>query len=158
MSTGNDLATEANENFTPSSEAEKHRDPDVVLLHEATLKDLVHARNRAIIHVLWEHNTLLCKRNSLGCTPIEYDVWDFLTLPSPLVPYIIAPGGKDILFCNVTMPKRLRMPLDRGHANVGTQTESPPTLEDPDTMLVEIPTKVVDTEADGSSKKRAQVD
>ncbi|KAF8274637.1 hypothetical protein EI94DRAFT_1793929 [Lactarius quietus] len=146
MSTGNDLATKANDNFAPSSEAEQCHDPDVVLLHEATLKDLVRARNRAIIHVLWECNALLRERNSLGGMPIEYDVWDFLTPPSPSVPYIIAPGGKDVLFCN------------RGHANVGTQTESQPTLEDPDIMLVEIPTKVVDAEADGSSKKQARVD
>ncbi|KAF8262378.1 hypothetical protein EI94DRAFT_1704817 [Lactarius quietus] len=83
--TGNTLATKAikaNDNLAPSNKANKSH--NLVLLHKATLQELVHARNRAVIHVLFER-TACCMR---------------------------APGGKDVLFCNVTKPKGLRMPLD----------------------------------------------
>ncbi|KAF8274536.1 hypothetical protein EI94DRAFT_1696057 [Lactarius quietus] len=135
MATGNTLATDAikmNDKFC-----------DLVLLHKATLQELVHARNQAFIHVLFECNALLRERISLGGTPIEYNDWDFLTPPSPSLPYIIAPGGKDILFCNVTKPKGLRMPLDRDHANVGTQTESLMALEEADLTLAEIQAEII---------------
>ncbi|KAF8269867.1 hypothetical protein EI94DRAFT_1699177 [Lactarius quietus] len=156
MATGNTLATEvikANDNLSPSNKADKFH--VLVLLHEATLQELVRARNHAVIHVLFECNALLHKRISLGGTPIKYNNWDFITLPSPSLPYIIAPGGKDILFCNVTKPKGLRMPFDRDHMNAGTQTESPTPLEDADSdvTLAEIHTEANDTEAEGGRKK-----
>ncbi|KAF8262448.1 hypothetical protein EI94DRAFT_1704765 [Lactarius quietus] len=121
MATGNALTTEAtkaNTDLTPSNKADRFH--DLVLLHKATLQELMHARNRAVIHILFERNALLRERTSLGGTPIEYNEWDFLTPPSPSLPYIIAPGGKDILIFN------------RDNVNVGTQTESPTPLENAD--------------------------
>ncbi|KAF8272669.1 hypothetical protein EI94DRAFT_1697228 [Lactarius quietus] len=159
MATGNTLATKAikaNDNFAPSNKADKFH--DLVLLHKATLQEFVCAGNRAVIHVLFECNTLLHERISLGGTPIEYNDWDFLTPPSPSLPYVIAPGGKDILFCNMTKPKGLRMPLDRDHVNVGTQTNGLTNLEDADMTLAKIHTEANDTEAEGGRKKRARVD
>ena len=64
----------------------------ILVIHEATLQDLLCCSNDAVYQLLLEHNTLLQERISLGTAAIDYSDVDFLSPPPPILPYIVVDG------------------------------------------------------------------
>ncbi|KAI9435357.1 hypothetical protein H4582DRAFT_2059600 [Lactarius indigo] len=131
-------------------------------LHEATLQDLLHAKNDAVIRLISERNTALYERRyslcfwrqRLGGSPIEYSYHDFITPPNPPLPYIVVDHGSAaparILQFHVTRPQWAYYPPDRRLFDACTQTN-----DDPDATLVEINQSTIDPEAVTRKRKRS---
>ncbi|KAI9433622.1 hypothetical protein BJY52DRAFT_1231499 [Lactarius psammicola] len=104
-------------------------------LHEATLQDLIRAKNYAILHILHERNELLRERNSLRGDDTEFPHYDYISPPEDsTLPYtaLWIDGKCHVLQFRVSRPSWARYPVDRRQFDVSTQTE------DADTTLAEI--------------------
>ncbi|KAF8256581.1 hypothetical protein EI94DRAFT_1710890 [Lactarius quietus] len=123
------------------------RRAEIQPLHEATLQDLIHNRNYAVKHLLYERNELLKERLSLGGTPIEYSKVDFLTPPKPMQPYMIFPEG--IAEIHVSRPLGGRYPPDPCQFSKEMQTED----QDNDITLMEVDPSNIPTDAKDCEKK-----
>ncbi|KAH9007986.1 hypothetical protein EDB85DRAFT_1904692 [Lactarius pseudohatsudake] len=113
-------------------------------LHEATLQDLLHAKNDAVFKLI--------KRGSAG-SPIEYSYHDFITPPDAPLPYIVVRHGAEparILQFHVSRPQYVFYPPDRRLFDACTQTNDP----DPDATLVEIAPSTSDSEVVNRKRKR----
>ncbi|KAH9027956.1 hypothetical protein EDB85DRAFT_1892736 [Lactarius pseudohatsudake] len=120
-------------------------------LHEATLQELINARNYPLLHIIRERNELMRERNELRGTDIEFPEYDYIT---PLgeectLPYMAMWVDNE---CRVLPFRGVRprnpwtvYPVDRRRFDAGTQTE------DADTTLVEIDAP------DSKSRSYAQV-
>ncbi|KAH9033864.1 hypothetical protein EDB84DRAFT_1561599 [Lactarius hengduanensis] len=117
-------------------------------LHEATLQELINARNYPLLHIIRERNELMRERNELRGTDIEFPEYDYIT---PLgeectLPYMAMWVDNE---CRV-LPFRGTFfdaicHTQRRRFDAGTQTE------DADTTLVEIDAP------DSKSRSYAQV-
>ncbi|KAN0125371.1 hypothetical protein V8E53_015561 [Lactarius tabidus] len=103
----------------------------IAVIHEATLQDLLHCSNNAFIHILWEHNDLLCEHIKLGAEEIKYSEIDFLSPLPPPLPYLIRDNGY-VLRCRATRPRGAWYPKDQCYVDASVQTD------DPDSTLAEI--------------------
>ncbi|KAH9040607.1 hypothetical protein EDB85DRAFT_1886722 [Lactarius pseudohatsudake] len=135
-------------------------------LHEATLQDLLHAKNDAIFKLISEHNNTLYEclvenlssgshslclcRERLGSSPIVYSYHNFITLPDALLPYIVVCHGAEparILRFHVSRPQYAFYPPDRRLFDACTQTN------DPDATLVEIAPSTSNSEVVNRKRK-----
>ncbi|KAH9172273.1 hypothetical protein EDB89DRAFT_2069928 [Lactarius sanguifluus] len=122
-------------------------------LHEATLQELIEARNYPLLHIIRERNELMCERNVLRGTDIEFPEYDYLT---PLgeectLPYMAmwADNKCCVLPFRGVKPRNpwAVYPVDRRRFDASTQTDD----ADADTTLAEIDTP------DSKSHSEAQV-
>ncbi|KAI9442577.1 hypothetical protein H4582DRAFT_2202957 [Lactarius indigo] len=91
------------------------------VLYEATLQDLLQARNYVVTQLLRERNGLLDERRKLTGEEIDYSPMDFLHPPPPLLPYITTSAGA-VLQRRIRNPVTAWFPKDRRRFEVGTQT------------------------------------
>ncbi|KAH9007491.1 hypothetical protein EDB84DRAFT_1447484 [Lactarius hengduanensis] len=122
-------------------------------LHEATLQDLLHAKNDAVVKLISERNNALYERERLGGSPIEYSYHDFITPPDAPLPYIVVRHGAEparILRFHVSRPQYAFYPPDRRLFDACTQTDDP----DPDATLVDIAPSTSDSEVVNKKRKR----
>ncbi|KAH9165976.1 hypothetical protein EDB89DRAFT_2076324 [Lactarius sanguifluus] len=119
---------------TPISRAEALA---IESIHEATLRDLLRARNLAVSKLLWERNQLLCERVELGAEPLSYCEYDFLSQPVSPRPYRISAWGH-VLRYHSDRPNRRPMtfPKDRRLFDQSVQTDGDPA--EADTTLTEV--------------------
>ncbi|KAH9065173.1 hypothetical protein EDB83DRAFT_2315224 [Lactarius deliciosus] len=122
-------------------------------LHEATLQELINARNYPLLHIMRERNELMRERNVLRGTDTEFPEYDYLT---PLgeectLPYMAMWVDNE---CRVLPFRGVRprmpwavYPVDRRRFDASTQTDD----ADADTTLTEIDTP------DSKSRSYAQV-
>ncbi|KAH9024383.1 hypothetical protein EDB85DRAFT_2181672 [Lactarius pseudohatsudake] len=122
-------------------------------LHEATLQELINARNYPLLHIIRERNELMRERNVLRGTDTEFPEYDYTT---PLgeectLPYMAMWVDNE---CRVLPFRGVRprnpwavYPIDRRRFDASTQTED----SDADTTLAEIDT------SDSKSHSEAQV-
>ena len=64
----------------------------ILVIHKATLQDLLHCSNDAVYQLLLERNTLLQEHISLGAAAIDYSDVDFISPPPPILLYIVIDG------------------------------------------------------------------
>ncbi|KAI9440361.1 hypothetical protein H4582DRAFT_2055767 [Lactarius indigo] len=91
------------------------------VLYEATLQDLLQARNYVVTQLLRERNSLLDERHKLTGEEIDYSPMDFLHPPPPLLPYITTSTGV-VLQRRIRNPVTAWFPEDWRRFEVGTQT------------------------------------
>ncbi|KAI9463343.1 hypothetical protein BJY52DRAFT_1221798 [Lactarius psammicola] len=92
-------------------------------LHEATLQELIYARNYAVLHILYERNELMRQRDSA-----DFPEYNYIGPPeASTLPYTAMwIGGKcHVLQFRVGRPSWAQYPIDRRRFDASTQTEDP---------------------------------
>ncbi|KAH9021433.1 hypothetical protein EDB84DRAFT_1441457 [Lactarius hengduanensis] len=111
-------------------------------IHEATLRELLRARNLAVSQLLLERNQLLRERVDLGAEPVSYCEYDFLSQPASPRPYRISAWGQ-VLRYHSDRPHRhaTTFPKDRRLFDQSVQTDGDPV--EADTTLTEVDTSTL---------------
>ncbi|KAI9452311.1 hypothetical protein BJY52DRAFT_1226230, partial [Lactarius psammicola] len=118
-------------------------------LHEATLQELIHAKNYTILHILHEHNELFHQQNSVHDNSTSFPEFDFIS-PTEASTCLYAAvwfhGECHVLQSPVKLPSWASYPVDGRHFEVSTQ------MDDPNATLVEVNIPVLDNKL--RTKKR----